>query len=353
MTSSAKFSLRLGVYALIVAYLCGDLFVFNGPLNRRIQAARPDSPESIAAAKANGIVAQVFNHGITRTQLDRAVAERLWLSGKSPETLAPEALKLARYAALGELIDHQLIRLKVSVNTLELPVTDAEIDLRLAALTARFPDEAALTAAMKSQGIPDSTALRERIAARIQQEKYVESRVAPLITITDEEITAWHAENQDAVASPERIEVRHVFLATNSRTADEARATLTAALADLTAGTKDFATLARELSEDPATREAAGSLGWLSRDRLPADLAEPLFDLAPNQPSILRSGLGLHLIEVTGRKPAADRTLEECRPEIVAAIESQKRRQAVADFRARLREFEGHRIRIFHDMLAD
>lgn len=353
MTSSARFSLRLGVYVVIVAYFCGDLFLFNGPLNRRIQASRPDSPESIAAAKANGVVAQVFNHGITRSQLDRAVAERLWLSGKSPDSLTPESLKLIRYAALGELIDHQLIRLKVSVNTLELPVSDEEITPRLDALAARFPDEAALAAAMRSEGISSRAELRERIAARIQQEKYVASRVTPLIGVTDEEIAEWHAQHQAGLATPERVEARHVFLSTHTRPVDEARTILDAALADLAAKTKDFTTLVQDLSEDPATREAGGALGWLTRDRLPPDLAVPLFDLPQDQPAILRSKLGLHLVEVTGRKPAEPRSIEESRAEIVAAIESRKRRQAVADFRQSLRRFEGHRVRIFHDMLAD
>jgi parvulin-like peptidyl-prolyl isomerase len=353
MTSSGKFTLRLGIYVGILAYLLGDLFVFNGPLNRRIQASLPDSPESIAKAKASGVIARVFNHGITRNQLDRAVAERLWLSGKSLDDLTPENRKLVRYAALGELIDHQLIRLKVSVNTLELPVSKEEINARHQQLIARFPDPAALAAAMKSQGIASETELRERIAARIQQEKYVAQRIAPLITVTDEEITGWYEQNRESLALPERIEARHIFLATQAQPAEEARATLTTALAALADSSKDFATLARELSQDLATKDLGGSLGWVTRDGLPPDLAAPVFDLPLNQPTMLRTKHGVHLIEVTARKTAETRPLDDAKTEIVAAITATKRLQAVADFRDALRKFEGHRIQIFHDLLAD
>jgi non-canonical (house-cleaning) NTP pyrophosphatase len=352
MTTTGKFAIRLSIYVGIVAYLLCDLFVFNGPINRRVQASRPDSPESIARAKANGIVAQVFNHGITRGQLDRAVRERLWLEGKEMDSLTPENRKLVRYSALGELIDHQLIRLKVSVNTLELPVSTEEISVRYRQMVARFTDVESMKMAMHSQGISSEMELRERIAARIQQEKYVEKRIAELIKVSDEEISGWYEQNRDALARPEQVEVRHVFLS-NIGPAEDARVKLEAALAELTAKTKDFAAIAKEISQDSVTKDTGGALGWVTRDRLPADFAVQLFDLPLNQPTIVRTKSGHHLVEVTARKPAEPRPLEDATTEIRAAVENIKRHRAVNDFRDALRRFEGHRIRIYHDMLAE
>ncbi len=262
-------------------------------------------------------------------------------------------LKLVRYAVLGELIDHQLMRLKVSVNTLEFPVSKEEISARYQRMVERFPDVQSMNLSMLSQGIASEMELRERIAARIQQEKYVEARIAELIKVSDEEISGWYEQNKDALASPERIEVRHIFLPAIGQTVEDARAKLEAALAALTAKTKDFATLARETSRDPATKDHGGGLGWLTRDRLPADLTVALFDLPLNQPTILRTKAGHHLVEVIGHKPGETRSLQDSRLEIRAAIEDVKRHQAVNDFRDALRRFEGHRIRIYHDMLGE
>jgi len=352
MSPLAKFSLRLAIYGLVIAYLASDLFIFHGPLRRKIERADPSSPAAIAEAKSRGVVARVFNHRITRDQLDRAVHENLWLEGRAPDSLTPENLKIARYAALDELIDHELLRVKAKANAPQLKVGDEEVNERLRRLLGRFVSKGGMEQAMKSQGIASEQALRDRLAARIQQEKYVELKIGPLVRVTEDEARAWFAANQAQLATPERIEARHLFIATLERPPEEAKALLDAALADLTAGVKDFATLARELSEDPESKERGGNLGWMTRQRLPADFADPAFSLELNKPALIQTRLGWHLVEVTGRKPPQPRTFEQAQPEVMAALDAIKRRQATAEFRDALRRFEAAKIEVFHDMMA-
>ncbi|MDP4625820.1 MAG: peptidylprolyl isomerase [Akkermansiaceae bacterium] len=352
MRTFTKFSLRFAAYLLVVAYLVGDLFIFEGPLKKRIAAKDPNSPEAIAAAKANGVVARVFNHHITRSQLDYAIHERLWLEGKTLSDLTPGDTKLVTYAALGELIDHELLRVKVKVNTKELPVSEEEINERLTRFVGRFETKGHLESAMKSMGIADEDALRHRIAARIQQEKYVTMRVDPLVNVSEEEIAAFYEANAEALARPERIQARHIFLSTLNSPSEEVEAKLKPALALLKAGEKDFKTLAVELSEDSASKSKGGDLGWMSKARLPADFAEPAFAMKQGDPQLIETKIGWHLLEITDRKPAEPRTLDETREEITAAITATKRHQAVVDFRSALRRFEDAKIDIFHDQLA-
>jgi parvulin-like peptidyl-prolyl isomerase len=351
MTSTGKFALRLAIYGSILGYVAGDLLVFQGPLHRRLEKNRPDTAEAIAAAKAGGTVARVFSHPILRSQLERAVHERLWLEGRSLAEVPEPQLKQLRYAALGELIDHQLLRMKVKVNTFDLPVTPDEVEARHAEFASRFPSAEDLKAAMVSQGIPDEQALRDRLAARIQQEKYVAMRIGPLAVVSDEEVATWYAENQEHFAQPARIEVRHLFQSTLTRPPEEAQQTLATALASLKDGSGDFAALAKELSEDAASRDAGGALGWMTRERLPPELAAQIFDLPLNEPQLVRSRLGWHLLEVTGRRPPEARSLEEAGPEVRAALEAVKQRDAIAEFRSALRQHEEKRIEIFHDMM--
>ncbi|MEP2774734.1 MAG: peptidylprolyl isomerase [Luteolibacter sp.] len=351
MRTFTKFSLRFAAYLLVLAYVVGDLFLFNGPINRKLRASDPNSPEAIAEAKANGVVARVFNHHITRRQLAYAIHERLWLEGKNLSNLTPADQKLITYAALGDLIDHELLRVKVKVNTQETPVSDAEINERLTRFLGRFETKGHLESAMKSMGIADETALRHRIAARIQQEKYVALRVDPLVTVSDEEIEAFHQSHADDLARPERVRARHIFLSTLNSPPEEVQEKLKPALASLKSGEKNFETLAKELSEDSATNTKGGDLGWMSKARLPADFAEPLFALKPGEPALIETKIGWHIVEVTDRKPAEPRSLDETRDEIIAAISTSKRHQAVSDFRNALRKFEEAKIDIFHDQL--
>jgi hypothetical protein len=55
---------------------------------------------------------------------------------------------------------------------------------------------------------------------------------------------------------------------------------------------------------------------------------------------------------VTGRKPSEPRTFEEVKPEVIAALEAVKRREAATEFRNALRRFESEKIEVFHDMMV-
>jgi parvulin-like peptidyl-prolyl isomerase len=353
MTPLGRFSLRLAIYGMVVAWLAGDLFLFHGPLRRRIDRADPASAAAVRIAKSQGVVARVFNHQITRDQLERAVHERLWLEGKTPADLTPENLKLVRYAALDDLIDHELLRVKAKANAPRLRVGDEEVNERLSRLLGRFESRDAMESAMKAQGIANERDLRDRLAARIQQEKYVELKTGPLAAVTEDEARAWFEENRDKLALPERVRARHVFISTLERPEQEAKTMLETALADLTADKADFAALASRLSEDPASKSHGGDLGWMSRARLPEDFAGPVFALPPQSPALLRTRIGWHLVEVTGRKPAESRDFAQAKDEVFAALEAVKRREAAREYRSALRRFEAEKIDVYQDMLAD
>ncbi|MES2438321.1 MAG: peptidylprolyl isomerase [Verrucomicrobiota bacterium] len=349
MDPTGKFPLRFALYSVAIVYLLGDLLVFKGPIRHRIDLANPDSPAAIAAAKAKGVVARVSGRPISRSQLDRALAERLWLDGRSAGGLTPVDLATARHAALEELIDQELLRLQVRALAPQLSVGDAEIDERLRRLVGRFETKGALETAMKTQGITTEQDLRNRLAARIRQEKLIALRIGPFIKVTDQEALEWFGKNQQSVSLPERIEVRHIFIPTLDHPPEEAKQKLDTALAELTEKKKDFATLAKETSEDPATRDNGGSLGWMTRDRLPADFAAPVFSLGTNQPSLVRTRLGWHLVEITARKPAEPRTFEQAKPGILSALEAVKRREATENLRKSLRKPGTVKIEILQD----
>lgn len=170
MKSFTKFTIRFAAYVVVVGYLAADLFLFNGPLSRRIKAYDPNSEQAIAEAKAGGAVARVFGYRITRSQLDRAIHERLFLEGKSISDLTQAQKKLVEYAALGELIDHELMRVKVKVNTQKLKVTEQEIGARMEIFARKFSTREEFENALKSQGFGTMQDFRDRMAARIQQE---------------------------------------------------------------------------------------------------------------------------------------------------------------------------------------
>ena len=342
MLPTAKFILRLAMFGMIMAYLLGDLFLFKGPLRQAVDRSLSSRPD---------IVARVAGHFITHRQLEHATRENVWLEGKSFDSLSDVEKSQAREKALEELIDHALLRDKIAGDTNPIHISDNEINARLRAMLSRFTTKGEMESSMRGQGIANESELRARVAARLQQEKWIEAQIAPMIRTSDEEARAWFDQNAASMAMSERVEVRHMFMAAMDHPQSEIDAKLSAALNDLKSQRKDFATLARELSDDPASKDRGGSLGWMSKARLPTDFAAAVFSLPIGQPAIVRSSLGSHLVEVTARKPAEAANFDEMKPEVIAAIEATKRRQAITELRKKIRE-SAKDISIFRERIT-
>ncbi len=352
MQPSKKFTVRVAIYSIGLLYLAGDLFLFNGPVNRHIQSSRPDSDEAFAAAREQGVVARVMGKPVYLSQVERAARERLWLRGRDIADLEPAQRRTERLAALNELIDHEILRTKVLHNMDSVPVADDEIDDAVKRLASRFASRDEMRRELAAEGIDSEKELRYRLAARLQQQKYIESRIGEHISIDEAEARAWFERHRPEFAQPARVRARHVFLATLDREPEDARATLDDALAGLKAGTKSFEDLAASLSDDLRTKDGGGDLGWMTEARLPADFGKPLFRMAKGERRLLRTKLGWHLVEVTDTRPPEERTFEEARDEVVAALESARRIEMVAELRKTLRGTDGIGVHVFNDMIT-
>ena len=344
MSRTARFILRIAILGMIAAYVLVDFFVFKGPLSQIIDRSLSSRPD---------VVARVGSHFITRSQVERAMHENLWLEGKSIDSLSAAEKTKAHETALEELIDHALLRDKIASDTKSIHINDNEINSRLRAMLSRFTTKGEMESSMHGQGIANESELRARVAARLQQEKWIEAQIAPMIRTSDDEARAWFNQNAASMAMSERIEVRHIFMAARDQPQTKIDATLGAALQNLKSQRKDFATLAREISDDPASKDRGGSLGWMTKARLPTDFAPAVFALPIGQPTIVRSSLGSHLVEVTARKPAEAANFDEMKPEVSAALEAIKRRQALAELRKKIRESATNDIRVFHSEIGD
>jgi parvulin-like peptidyl-prolyl isomerase len=352
MRPAKNFVVRVAVYSIALLYLAGDLFVFNGPLNRKIQAGRPDSPESLELAKSKGVVARVFGHSVYLPQVERAAKERLWLEGKEIEDLTKDQRRIVRLAALNDLIDHQILRVKTLHNAEEFPVSEKEIDDAVLNLAARYPSRDEMQKELAAEGIDSEKELRLRLGARIQQKQYVETRIADGIAVSEEEGREWFEQHVDEFALPPRVKVRHIFMSTLRHESSEAKATLNKALEDLKAKSKSFEDLANSLSEDPRTKTAGGVLGWMTEDRLPADFGKPVFAMEVGKPGLLRTKIGWHVVEVLDKRPSEKRSYEDAKDEVVSAIEASKREIMVGRLRRALRNREEIGVHVFPEMIS-
>jgi peptidyl-prolyl cis-trans isomerase C len=241
------------------------------------------------------------------------------------------------------------------LNTDDFPVSDEEIDAAVLRFSARFKTKQEMTEALKAYGFQGEKELRFRLAAQLQQEKYILAKIQPGLSVTDEEARKWHEDFKEKTITPERVKVQHIFISrlpASGQTAEEkeiyAKQTLRACLnvsQQEINGSSLFALNAANYSEDERTKNDSGNLGWIHRDRIAKDFTDACFAADLNSPKIIETKLGWHLINVSEKQPARTRSFEEMKPEIVIAIETIRRQEQIETYRVNLRRQHGSYIK--------
>ena len=348
---SKSFVVRMVLWSVVILYLVLDFLVFSGPIKRELRRMMPTDADKLETAVREGICARVHGAPIYLGQVNRRVQENLWRAGRKQENVSPKEMKLLRWVALNELIDEHVLRIKVRVNRDEYPVSDAEIDAEVARFEKRFAPTGGLDEALAAQGIKDRKELRYRLAARLQQEKYVQKQIKKAITVGEGEVRDWYDKHKKELMMPERRRVRHIFLAALDHPSDEAKAVLEGHLKSLLEKKTSFSTVAGEVSEDERSKKKGGDLGWMRRDRLPGDFAAAVFASSSNKPFLFRTKLGWHIAEVTGVKPPALPGYDDVREEIRHAISDSRRDDAIEQARRQLRYLERKKVVIYQVVL--
>ncbi|MBP6735153.1 MAG: SurA N-terminal domain-containing protein, partial [Chromatiaceae bacterium] len=140
--------------------------------------------------------------------------------------------------------------------------------------------------------------------------------------VDEEALRRQYDEEIERFREPEQRRARHI-LVTLAAGADaaaeaEAKARIEAIQGRLAAG-DDFATLARELSQDPGSAPQGGDLGMFGKGVMDPAFEQASFSLETGTTSEpVRSQFGYHLIQVTEIQPETLKAFEEVREQLVA-----------------------------------
>ena len=139
-----------------------------------------------------------------------------------------------------------------------------------------------------------------------------------------------YAATRSKYAVPEQVRVAHILVKIKDGNADAALKRAGEARAKALAGA-DFATLAREYSDDPSVARNGGELGFFEMKTMDAAFAAAAFAMTKkgelSQP--VKSSFGYHIILFEDRRPAATKTFDEAKGEILSDL----RKRAVDDAR--------------------
>ncbi len=149
--------------------------------------------------------------------------------------------------------------------------------------------------------------------------------LAPSFLPEDAAVSAYYEKNKKRFATPEQVRARHILLqapeqaapgSEDEKAAAAARAKIEALHKRLVDGA-DFATLARENSEDSVSAANGGELGWFGRGQMVPEFDKAAFELKPGEISApIKTSYGYHILQVEEHKAAGIRPLEEVRESI-------------------------------------
>lgn len=180
-----------------------------------------------------------------------------------------------------------------------------------------------------------------------------------LSDITDEEIRQYFESHHDEFQKPQQVRASHI-LVKNQAAAQRALTAVLARPADV----NFFRETAQTSNEDPVTLDRFGDLRFFSRpgeDTAPAAAGTPgaaeavpdavreaafsIEQIGGVHPTLVESPAGFHIIKLTGRRAALNRTLDEARRPIQNRLWRERREARVQAFIEELRsnaEIEEH-----------
>jgi peptidyl-prolyl cis-trans isomerase D len=140
------------------------------------------------------------------------------------------------------------------------------------------------------------------------------------VKITDEKLTQYYEEHKEEFRQEAQVRARHILFKLAQQAGGEeetkVRAEAEAVLKRIHAG-EDFAEVASQVSQDPASAQQGGDLGFFKRGEMVKPFEDVAFGLQPGMVSEpVRTDFGYHLIKVEEVQEAGYRPLEAVRDEL-------------------------------------
>ncbi|AMP14466.1 SurA N-terminal domain-containing protein [Collimonas pratensis] len=154
------------------------------------------------------------------------------------------------------------------------------------------------------------------------------SAVAAQVTVSDADIKSFYDQNVARYTVPEERRASHILIAVkkDAPAAEQAAAKAKAEslLAQVRKTPADFAKIAKANSQDTASGELGGDLGYFGAGSMVKPFEDAANKLKQGEISdLVQSDFGYHIIELTGIKPAQVKPLDEVKTEIAGEIKKQ------------------------------
>ena len=270
------------------------------------------------------VICVVNNDAITQYELDEA--ELYYLAETREHMSDGEARKALRARLLQNLIENR-IQLQQAERE-KVVIEDAELNENLGEIMRKLKakNEKELEEIIKSQGLT-LDGIKKRLREQLMVQRVIRRKVALRISVTEQEIDKYLADNREKLETGLTFSVRHILVLPDPNKGDEgwleARTKAEQIYALLLEG-QDFTELAKKYSEDPSGKDG-GSLGNIKKGELAPDIEETILRLQPGEVSTpFRSQVGYHLFRLDSRETLSGDALVQVRNQVRDILYRQK-----------------------------
>lgn len=182
---------------------------------------------------------------------------------------------------------------------------------------------------------PEVVAALGRVRDQYLMESYLaEVAKVPADYPPESEVKQAYEAAKDKLKLPRRYELSQIFIAADDRGKDAARKKVDDIAAQLKSAPGDFARLARENSNEPASAAKDGKIGWLAEDSIAPEIRKAVAGLAKGQISAPIEGRGgYHIVKVDSVREAGPASFDEAKSELAGLL---RNRRAVSNREAHL-----------------
>jgi peptidyl-prolyl cis-trans isomerase SurA len=259
---------------------------------------------------------------IKLAEVEKMFQNKVKQSNQKPSTEEAQALRLD---ILRQLIDNEMLMQQAAKEKLE--ATESEISAKFTELKKNFTEER-FQEFLKQQGLT-AAEIREEMKKNITIEKLLNKEITSKISVSDAEIKDFFSNNKQNFNLPDAWHVYHILITPkrnqaqvmedrhtfDAQTVQEAQDRAVRVLKRVLGG-EDFQVVARDNSDDSASAQSGGDLGFLSAQQMQQigpGFRQAVETLKPGETfsKPIVTQYGFHIVRVTEKNPAGQRELSD------------------------------------------
>lgn len=302
--------------------------------------------------KSEGII-KVNNEVITQAQFDEAFdssVDKSFLKSFGGSKNFVKSDENPMYGIFKDKIVNELIvksLLDQEIAKKGIKATDEDIQNELKTIIDKVGSKEELNKILKQRGVSNAQ-FTDDLKTQIKIKRLVNS--VQKINISDNDAKKYYDTHKSEFVHGEQVRASHILISANTleiiqqlkaknpnidpadmntqveATIASQKAKAEKVLAQVKQNPDDFAKIAQKESDDKASAERGGELGFFPKEAMVPEFANAAFSMKPNTVSeqLVQSPYGFHIIKVTDRMEAGSTPYAKVKDEIKFYLETQK-----------------------------